>query len=235
MSSSSLSETTASMEENSIASSNFIVGDPVEIMVNKSWLPGKLVFVSTRSLIAEYSYMGKTFQKLFRNLQNLSAKGTNLDWDNLPDTNKLVLSSPEPSITPNLKINTQENFYLRQQAEKQRVTNQELVRKNLKLREDFDKLCQEFGELKMQFDTSTLTERKEPPISFSSDSEGVCPHFLKGKCRFKDKCRNSHDITYCVYCQSKLPSNKVASSAHLGKCYKRMKNWQELDNASSSS
>eukprot|EP00475_Leptophrys_vorax_P027597 TRINITY_DN3934_c0_g1_i2.p1 TRINITY_DN3934_c0_g1~~TRINITY_DN3934_c0_g1_i2.p1 ORF type:complete len:345 (+),score=48.02 TRINITY_DN3934_c0_g1_i2:86-1120(+) len=137
--------------------------------------------------------------------------------------------------TTGLKVNPQEHLHLRQQAEKQRVANQELVRKNLKLREDFDRLCQEFGELKMQFDTSVETREQHATRLFTSDSEGICPHFLKGKCRFKDKCRSSHDISYCVYCQAKLPSNKVASSAHLSKCYRRMQSWQDESNSESTS
>jgi hypothetical protein len=225
----------------SLENSTFKVGDEVEVYNGKQWIPGKLVLVSKRSIIAEYKLSGKSFQKLFRNLENLAKKCTHLNWDELPlsggHTEPIVpkiaprvpqafgLLAAEP--LPGLGVNPEENHYLRERAEKQRVANQELVRKHLKLREDFDRLCQEFGELKMQFDTSVETREQHASKLFTADSEGICPHFLKGKCRFKDRCRQSHDIAYCVYCQAKLPSNKVASSAHLSKCYRRMQDWQE--------
>jgi hypothetical protein len=59
--------------------------------------------------------------------------------------------------------------------------------------------------------------------TMTSDSEtinGICKHFLRGKCRFREKCRNSHAIDNCVHCNAKLPKSRLAASAHLSKCYK---------------
>eukprot|EP00475_Leptophrys_vorax_P039199 TRINITY_DN703_c0_g1_i1.p1 TRINITY_DN703_c0_g1~~TRINITY_DN703_c0_g1_i1.p1 ORF type:complete len:471 (-),score=118.13 TRINITY_DN703_c0_g1_i1:34-1446(-) len=54
----------------------------------------------------------------------------------------------------------------------------------------------------------------------SETVNGVCKHFLRGKCRFREKCRNSHAIDNCVHCNAKLPKSRLAASAHLSKCYK---------------
>jgi len=54
----------------------------------------------------------------------------------------------------------------------------------------------------------------------SETVNGICKHFLRGKCRFREKCRNSHAIDNCVYCNAKLPKSRLAASAHLSKCYK---------------
>lgn len=58
--------------------------------------------------------------------------------------------------------------------------------------------------------------------SVPSDDEGLplCLHFLRGKCRQKNKCPNSHNLTSCIYCGEKLPSSKVSASAHLSRCWK---------------
>eukprot|EP00475_Leptophrys_vorax_P012185 TRINITY_DN185_c0_g1_i1.p1 TRINITY_DN185_c0_g1~~TRINITY_DN185_c0_g1_i1.p1 ORF type:complete len:352 (+),score=84.34 TRINITY_DN185_c0_g1_i1:199-1254(+) len=80
----------------------------------------------------------------------------------------------------------------------------------------------ESGELIVESD-STL----EPNTSFSSNSdvsrsksEEFCQHFLKGKCRFRDRCRNSHNVINCIYCNELLPVNRVAASAHLHHCWR---------------
>jgi hypothetical protein len=60
-------------------------------------------------------------------------------------------------------------------------------------------------------------------VTHSDNSEtvnGICKHFLRGKCRFREKCRNSHAIDNCVHCNAKLPKSRLAASAHLSKCYK---------------
>jgi hypothetical protein len=54
----------------------------------------------------------------------------------------------------------------------------------------------------------------------SETVNGICKHFLRGKCRFREKCRNSHAIDNCVHCNAKLPKSRLAASAHLSKCYK---------------
>jgi len=69
----------------------------------------------------------------------------------------------------------------------------------------------------------TLTQPSLSSTSVESASEtvnGICKHFLRGKCRFREKCRNSHAIDNCVHCNAKLPKSRLAASAHLSKCYK---------------
>jgi hypothetical protein len=65
-----------------------------------------------------------------------------------------------------------------------------------------------------------------PASSLSSSSSSleeiiVCPYFLQGKCKFKGKCTLLHHIDECPYCHSKMPSGKLASSTHLGRCWKK--------------
>jgi hypothetical protein len=80
----------------------------------------------------------------------------------------------------------------------------------------------ESGELIVESD-STLDS--QPSFSSNSDvsrtkSEEFCQHFLKGKCRFRDRCRNSHNVINCIYCNELLPVNRVAASAHLHHCWR---------------
>jgi len=51
-------------------------------------------------------------------------------------------------------------------------------------------------------------------------SDELCRHFLRGKCRYKSNCKFSHKIDNCPYCGERLPSSKVAASAHLSRCSK---------------
>jgi hypothetical protein len=200
--------------------SGYKVGDGVEVFVQGEWIHAKLVLVSSRSVIAEYLRKDKLFQKLYRNLGEIAPKGTYLVWEEQFD---------EPVVEVKVPALAQDDLIER--AQRQRIANQQLVRQQLRLREDFDRLCQEFGKLKMQFESSNDPNAAKMEfglgMSLASESEGICPHYLKGKCRFKDKCRQSHDIVYCVYCQAKLPSNKVAASAHLSKCFRRVEDWQK--------
>jgi hypothetical protein len=64
--------------------------------------------------------------------------------------------------------------------------------------------------------TKSISEAGEYPETIN----GICAHFLRGKCRFKEKCRNSHDIHECPYCNSNLPKSRLAASGHLSKCYR---------------
>jgi len=50
--------------------------------------------------------------------------------------------------------------------------------------------------------------------------EQFCRHFLKGNCRYKSKCKYSHELEACLYCKEKLPKSKVAASTHLSRCWK---------------
>jgi len=50
--------------------------------------------------------------------------------------------------------------------------------------------------------------------------ESYCRHFLRGNCRYKSKCKYSHELLDCVYCKEKLPKSKVAASTHLSRCWK---------------
>ena len=56
------------------------------------------------------------------------------------------------------------------------------------------------------------------------NSKEICQYFLKGRCRFKAKCKFSHDVKICVHCNDKLPSSKVSASAHLYRCFKSRMN-----------
>jgi len=72
---------------------------------------------------------------------------------------------------------------------------------------------------------SDSTMESHPSFSSASDvsrtkSEEFCQHFLKGKCRFRDRCRNSHNVINCIYCNELLPVNRVAASAHLHHCWR---------------
>jgi hypothetical protein len=214
-------------EESQALFIDFMVGDSVEVFVNGSWIPAKLVLASSRSVIAEYKTSNGIFQKLYRNMENIAKKGTHLTDEHKSEDFTIQ------DVSKDIKESIESPKDLIERAQKQRIANQQLVRQQLRLREDFDRLCQEFGQLKMQFESSAEpTPSSGLNFNLNSESEGICPHFLKGKCRFKDKCRQSHDITYCVYCQAKLPSNKVAASAHLSKCYRRTENWQKQNQSS---
>lgn len=215
------------------------IGDLVEVFVRGKWIEGKIVHISNRALIVEYWIQGVSHRKLYRDFSTLALKGTHLKWNSdimnssffvkdhslsnfdefKSPSNSPYSSMSQPSASSGEKRSEeicQEHNSIRQHAAIQRQRSQQLLQKNIQLRQDFDRLCEEFGHLQNQFKQSM--ELKD--VSLSSSTDGLCPHFLKGKCRFKDHCRQSHDILYCVYCQAKLPSNRVASSAHLGKCYK---------------
>jgi hypothetical protein len=72
--------------------------------------------------------------------------------------------------------------------------------------------------------SSTSSTALSPKSSVSSSSLEeiiVCPYFLQGKCKFKGKCVLAHQIDECPYCLSKMPSGKLASSTHLGRCWKK--------------
>lgn len=66
------------------------------------------------------------------------------------------------------------------------------------------------------------------PPSSTTEQQGsdnvICKHYLRGKCRFRERCRHSHDIEICVYCNVRLPKSKLAASAHLSRCYKLKNN-----------
>jgi hypothetical protein len=66
---------------------------------------------------------------------------------------------------------------------------------------------------------SSANSQVQDPSSIVS-WDNVCPHFLKGRCRQKNKCPLSHSVSQCVYCGEKLPSSKVSASAHLSRCWK---------------
>ncbi len=207
--------------------SGFKVGDAVEVRVDGGdWIAGKLVLVSSRSVIAEYVLGDKVYQKLYRSVEDLAPRGIHV-----------VMEEKEAQGGKGVEVAMSAPDDLIQRAQRQRIANQQLVRQQLRLREDFDRLCQEFGKLKMQFESSAEPSSAMAGFgqSLASESEGICPHYLKGKCRFKDKCRQSHDIVYCIYCQAKLPSNKVAASAHLSKCFRRVEDWQKNNGKENSS
>lgn len=61
-------------------------------------------------------------------------------------------------------------------------------------------------------------------------SDELCRHFLKGKCRYKSNCKFSHKVDNCPYCGLRLPSSKVAASAHLSRCSKSYEAIQQHQN-----
>ncbi len=66
------------------------------------------------------------------------------------------------------------------------------------------------------------TSKRANSISIQDEfRKDLCPHFLRGKCRFKKFCRFSHILTVCPYCREDLPLNRVSASAHLSRCWKR--------------
>jgi hypothetical protein len=64
-------------------------------------------------------------------------------------------------------------------------------------------------------------EAQEEDHFLDGFSRDLCPHFLRGKCRFKKFCRFSHILSICPYCKDNLPLNRVSASAHLSRCWKR--------------
>jgi hypothetical protein len=50
--------------------------------------------------------------------------------------------------------------------------------------------------------------------------QGICPWFLKGKCRYKSKCKLKHHVDICPYCNESMPAGKISASTHLSRCYK---------------
>jgi hypothetical protein len=67
---------------------------------------------------------------------------------------------------------------------------------------------------------SNIPKQQQPQEEESYRSD-LCPHFLRGKCRFKKFCRYSHILSQCPYCQENLPLNRVSASAHLSRCWKK--------------
>jgi len=65
-------------------------------------------------------------------------------------------------------------------------------------------------------DQDDVTPQQAP----EKKSDELCRHFLRGKCRYKSNCKFSHKIDNCPYCGERLPSSKVAASAHLSRCSK---------------
>lgn len=49
----------------------------------------------------------------------------------------------------------------------------------------------------------------------------TCLYLIQGKCRFKKHCKASHEMIDCPFCESKLPTYMVSTSAHLRRCFKK--------------
>jgi hypothetical protein len=64
--------------------------------------------------------------------------------------------------------------------------------------------------------TQRLKEKKVVQIG---DAQ-ICEYFIMGKCRYKSKCKRSHNLTICPHCSETLPIGKIACSTHLSRCWK---------------
>jgi hypothetical protein len=92
----------------------------------------------------------------------------------------------------------------------------------------------EFGN-QTSFDSLSVMSEESSPLSprlgdyvYDANGEEICQHFLKGKCRFRERCRNSHNIPNCIYCMEELPINRVAASAHLHHCWRLSQKQQTI-------
>jgi hypothetical protein len=65
-----------------------------------------------------------------------------------------------------------------------------------------------------------IVSLRSPPSSPSPhQSQSICRHYLRGRCRYLHLCRFSHEIIECPYCS--CPMNKFTSSQdHLAECSK---------------
>jgi hypothetical protein len=70
-------------------------------------------------------------------------------------------------------------------------------------------------------ESSISNSSADSDCSIEDDFSQVCPFFLKGKCRYKRKCKMSHRIDKCPYCKKEMPSGMIASSTHLSRCWKK--------------
>jgi hypothetical protein len=60
---------------------------------------------------------------------------------------------------------------------------------------------------------------KEKKVVQIGDAQ-ICEYFIMGKCRYKSKCKRSHNLTVCPHCSEPLPVGKIACSTHLSRCWK---------------
>jgi hypothetical protein len=60
---------------------------------------------------------------------------------------------------------------------------------------------------------------KEKKVVQIGDAQ-ICEYFIMGKCRYKSKCKRSHNLTICPHCSETLPIGKIACSTHLSRCWK---------------
>lgn len=84
-------------------------------------------------------------------------------------------------------------------------------------------------DIMMKTATSSISSSSSPTsgdaaiVEYPTHDEcgkAMCQHFLKGKCRFRDRCRKSHVLENCIYCKMVLPENRIAASAHLHHCWR---------------
>lgn len=65
---------------------------------------------------------------------------------------------------------------------------------------------------------------EDSDLFFTSEGLQICPRFMQGRCKWKDRCRLSHALVECIYCEKSLRRySRLNASAHLSKCWRRFK------------
>lgn len=67
-----------------------------------------------------------------------------------------------------------------------------------------------------------ISARISASTTVQTDERPLCQFYLKGKCRFRERCHFSHELSHCHHCGTELPLSKISASAHLSRCYKRI-------------
>jgi hypothetical protein len=153
---------------------------------------------------ANWSILHKNEDKEFGNLTSTVLVGMGLDAEKR-NSKKAIKEDQEMQFTPNsddLRLFTL-NRAIATEEDDLEYGNQT----------SFDSLSA------MSEDSSPFSPRQNE-YTFDVNGEEICQHFLKGKCRFRERCRNSHNIPNCIYCSEELPVNRVAASAHLHHCWR---------------
>jgi hypothetical protein len=84
------------------------------------------------------------------------------------------------------------------------------------------KLIRDLGSIQLHQENNFNSDLRAEADEFQLEAKTeLCPFFVQGKCKFKARCKLSHELTRCCHCFSELPTGKVAASAHLSRCWKK--------------
>jgi hypothetical protein len=149
----------------------------------------------------------KKEQREFKRFENNVLTGLGLELESRPGFQviKNLDEEHEVDFTP-----TSENTFLMSPS---KLTSNEEDELDIGNQTSFDSLSV------MSEDSSPYSPRMAD-VMYDVNGEEICQHFLKGKCRFRERCRNSHNVPNCIYCFEELPVNRVAASAHLHHCWR---------------